>query len=125
MGVKQALIKTNEKDFFKHWLVFTKPLHKLDKMELEITSLLLYYFFQFKKEVSNDHLAWKLAFDYETKTKIVKEIGTNDQSFRNVLTSLRKNKVIVNNQINPSFIPIINLEKSRLFSLIFKFEIND
>lgn len=125
MGVKQALIRTSEKNFFKHWLVFTKPLHKLDKMELEVTALLLYHFFEFKKEMSNDHLAWKLTFDYETKAKIVKELNTNDQSFRNVLTALRKNNVIVDNQINPSFIPRLDLDRSRVFSLVFKFEIND
>ena len=124
-GIKQALIKTTEKDFFKHWLILTKPLHKLNSLEINITSLLLYYFFQFKKEMDKDHLAWKLTFDYEIKSKIVKELKINDQMFRNTLTILRKSNVITNNQIAPSFVPKINLKESNSFSLIFKFEIND
>lgn len=123
---KQALIKTTEKNFFKHWMNFTKPLHKLNNQEVNIVSLLLYYYFQFKKETNNDDIAWKLTFDYDTKAKIKEELElSTDQGMRNILTTLRKKKVIIDNKISPSFIPTIDLKKSKSFSLIFKFEIND
>lgn len=125
MNTKQALIKTNEKDFFMHWLVLTKPLHKLSNQKIKLIALLLYDYFEFKKEISNDDLAWKLTFDYDNRTKLKKELNIkSDQIFNNLLYSLRKDKVIIDNKLNKSFIPIFDLTKSNNFSLIYKFEIN-
>jgi len=124
-NTKQALIKTTSKNFFKHWLVLTQPLHKMNTQSINVTALFLYYYFEFKKEISNDDLAWKLTFDYDTKTKIKEELNiSQDQVLRNMMTVLRKDKVIVDNKINKSFIPIIDLNKSNSFSLIYKFEID-
>lgn len=124
-NVKQALIKTNVKNFFKHWLTLTKPLHKLKPYEISILSLLLFYYFEFKKEIQNDDLAWKLTFDYDTKHKIYDELNVIEGTFNNTLYALRKKGIITDNKINKSFVPILNLEKDKTYSLIFKFEINN
>ena len=120
------IIKTNEKNFFRHWLILTKPLHKLPNQKIEVVALLLHTYFNFKKEISNDDLAWKLTFDYDSKLKIKNEMGiSTDQIFSNLLTTLRRDKVIINNKISKSFIPNIDLKNTNMFSLIYKFEIND
>ena len=124
-NVKQALIKTNIQNFFKHWLTLTKPLHKLKPQEMNAIASLLYYYFEFKKEIQNDDLAWKLTFDYDTKHKIYAELNVIEGSFNNTLYALRKKKIIIDNKINKSFIPILDLTTSNTYSLIFKFEIND
>jgi len=81
--------------------------------------------FEFKKEIQNDDLAWKLTFDYDTKHKIYAELNVIEGSFNNTLYALRKKKIIIDNKINKSFIPILDLTTSNTYSLIFKFEIND
>lgn len=124
-NVKQALIKTNVKNFFKHWLTLTKPLHKLKPQEMNALSSLLYHYFEFKKEIKNDDLAWKLTFDYDTKHKIYEELSVIEGSFNNTLYALRKKGVIKDNKINKSFIPVLDLSKDKTYSLIFKFELND
>lgn len=124
-NVKQALIKTNVKNFFKHWLTLTKPLHKLKQHEINILSLLLYNYFELKKTILNDDLAWKLTFDYDSKHKIYEELNISEGSFNNALYLLRKKGVIKDNKINKSFVPVLNLEKDKTYSLIFKFEIDN
>jgi hypothetical protein len=123
MNTKQALIKTNSKNFFKHWLILTKPLHKLKSQEINVLALLLYNYFELKKQITNDDLSWKLTFDYDTKLKIRTELNIIEASFNNVIYSLRKKKIITEGKINKSFVPILNLESSNTYSLIFKFEI--
>lgn len=123
-NTKQALIKTNIKNFFKHWLTLTKPLHKLKPQEMNAIAALLYYYFEYKKDISNDELAWKLTFDYDTKHKIYQELNVIEGSFNNTLYSLRKKNVITDNKINKSFIPVLDLTTSNTYSLIFKFEID-
>jgi len=123
MNTKQALIKTNSKNFFKHWLILTRPLHKLKSQEINVLALLLYNYFELKKQITNDDLSWKLTFDYDTKLKIRRELNIMQASFNNVIYSLRKKKIITEGKINKSFVPILNLESSNTYSLIFKFEI--
>ncbi len=120
---KQALIKTNKKDFFKYWLLFTKPLHQLKGPEISVLSLLLFYYFELKEKVSDDDLVYKLLFDYDTKMKIKNELNYLDQTLQNSLTLLRKLNVIKDNKISPSFIPDIN-NNSNEFTLTYKFNIN-
>ena len=125
-NTKQALIKTNVKNFFNHWLILTKPLHKLKPQEISVLYLLIYYYFEFKKDMTNDELAWKLTFDYDTKVKIKDELNIKvDQSITNILYSLRKKKVIVDNKVSKSFIPNIDFKTSNTFTLVYKFEIED
>lgn len=124
-NTKQVLIKSNVKNFFKHWLVLTKPLHKLNNQEISVLHLLIYYYFDFKKEISNDALAWKLTFDYDNKLKIKEELGIKvDQSLSNILYSLRKKNIIKDNVVSKSFIPNIDLN-TNTFTLSYKFEINE
>lgn len=123
-NTKQALIKTSSKNFFKHWLILTRPLHKLKPQEINTLSLLLYHYFEYKKEITNDDLAWKLTFDYDTRNKIREELNIIEASFNNVLYSLRGKNIIKDNKINKSFIPILDLKTSNTYSLIFKFEID-
>ena len=125
-NTKQALIKTNQKNFFKHWMNFTRPLHGLNKTESSTIALLLYNYFELKKDISNDDLAWKLVFDYDTKLKIKEELNfKTSQSLDNLLFALRKKNIIINNKINKSYIPIIDLDQSNTFSIVYKFEINE
>lgn len=125
MNQRQANIKTSKKNFFKHWLSLTKPFHKLRPQEQEVLSLLLYYYFEYKKDISKDNLVWKMVFDYDTKMLMKEELGNmKDVGFQNILSSLRKKEVIQGKQISPSFIPNLN-KGAKDFSLIFKFTFND
>lgn len=124
MGKKQANIKTSKKLFFKHWLNFTKPFHKLTNKEIEVVSLLLYYHSKYREETNNNKILWKMIFDYDTKMLIKKELDNmKDQILQNLLSSLRKKKVIVNNKINPVYIPDLDKDSNN-FKIIYNFIIN-
>lgn len=124
MGKKQANIRTSKKGFFKLWLDLTRPFHKLTDQEIEVVSLLLFYHNEFKEETTNVKMLWKFIFDYDTKQKIKKELGMKDQGLQNVLTSLRRKKVIINNSINPVYIPDLN-KGDKDFKIIFNLIVNE
>ena len=125
MNQRQALIRTTRKNFFKHWFSLTKPFHKLRPQEQDVLALLLYYYFEYKKDIKRDDLVWKMVFDYDTKMLMKEDLsGMKDVIFQNTLSSLRKKEVVKDKQVNPSFIPNITKDANN-FNLIFKFEIND
>lgn len=122
---RQANIKTSKRNFFKHWLSLTKPFHKLRQQEQDVLALLLYHYFEFKKDIKKDYLVWKMVFDYDTKMIMKEELGgMKDVIFQNVLSKLRKKNIIKDGKILDSYIPNIEPD-AKTFSVIFKFILND
>lgn len=117
-NIRIANIKTTFKSLFKQWLLLTKSMHKLTPNEIDVLSLYLYYFYVYKEDIKNEGFLWKILFDYETKLKIRDELNIDDGTFQNIMTAFRKKQVIVDNKINPKYIPILNT-KEKSFKIIF------
>lgn len=117
---KVANINVSVKDFFKRWIDFTRPFHKLNPQQSEVLSLLLYHHYRLSKEITNTKILWKEVFDYDTKILIQEELGIQLGSLENLLSRLRKKNIIVNNKITPYYIPDID-KKTKVFKLIFNF----
>ena len=58
------------------------------------------------------------------KKEIISELGITLQHFQVMIGSLRRNGVLVNNRINPKFIPSLQ-EGSDYLTLMFYFKIED
>ena len=125
-NVKEANININIKDLFFKWLDITRSWHNLNNQQQQLLALLLYYHYLYKQEITNEKILWKIIFDYDTKMKIkeddVFDNNLSDNSFNNLLSQLRKKKVVVDNKIAPRFIPEID-NKSKQFKVIFNFNI--
>jgi len=122
--MKIAKIQTNTKNFFYHWVSFTKPFHNLGKTEGNILAELLYYRYLLSHEVSSEKLLDKLTFDLDTKKKICKNLGLPQYRMAMVLTDLRKQGIVIKQTINPKFIPDLSIGDKE-FVLAFKFDITD
>lgn len=123
-NTKIANININLKKLFSVWLDITSPFHKLRKQEKKVLSLLLYHYYMLQKDITNESIIWKVLFDYDKKLEIRKELNIKDPSFNNVLSSLRKKKVIVDDRISSIYIPSVE-QKANNFKVIFNFNIID
>jgi len=123
-NIKTANLNVSLKDLFSRWLDITKAFHKLNNQEQQVLALLLYYQYVLKKDITNNKILWKIVFDYDTKLKIKEELNMNDSVFQNNLTHLRKKNIIINNEINPYFIPELTND-AKNFKVIFNFNIID
>lgn len=128
-NVKEATLNVKLKDLFIKWLDVTKSFHKLNNQQQQVLSLLLYYHYQYKKEITNNKILWKVLFDYDTKIKIMDdelfgEKGMNSNSLHNILTMLRKKKIIVDGEISKMFIPDLT-DNCKTFKIVFNFNIVD
>ena len=120
MSVKR--IHTSKKSIFRFWLEFLRPYHKLRTKEIEALALMLYYRYELTREIKDIEMVDMVLFSTQTRNKIREDLGGMGQKvFNNLLTSLRKKKVITkDNKINPVLIP--NMTEDG-FKLIFDFEI--
>ena len=110
------------KEFFYKWMEITRPFHKLNPQQSAVLALLLYHHHRLSKEITNNKILWKEVFDYDTKVLIQEELDIQLGSLENLLSRLRKKKIIIDNRITPYFIPPIN-KNTKEFKLIFNFKI--
>jgi hypothetical protein len=121
---KVANINIKLKDLFFKWMEITKPFHKLTNQQQEVLALFLFYHYKLKQEITNEKILWKVVFDYDTKMLIKEELGIVDAGFQNIMSKLRKNKIIFNNQISSAYIPSLEVG-SKNFKIIFNFTVVD
>jgi len=123
-NVKNATINVKIKNFFFRYIEFLKPFHKLQKQHYTVVALLLYYHYQFSKEITNNKILWKTVFDYDTKILITDELGITAQGLENIYSQLRKANVIINNEISSVYIPQMD-KKNKVFTININFNIVD
>lgn len=115
---KTVNINANKKDIFYHYLNVTTVLHKLSPKEKHLLSLFLFYADREKHNFKKQEDLWNKVFSHEIKEQIMMDMDIKSSSIHNLMTSLRKKKVIQDNKIAAQY--IVNLDDGKLeLSFIF------
>lgn len=113
---------TPETDFFKWWCVFLRPFVNLSNREIDVISSFLKQRWELSKVISDPALLDTMVMSEEIKSKVLKECKISLQHFYVVMSNLKKNKVIINNKINPKLIPSIRKDDNGVFQLLVLFK---
>ena len=116
-------LKTSGLNFFKLWLEFLKPLHRLPGRELAVLAALLQRRFELSRTITDDDILDKVLFTDEIKKGIVANLGISPGNFQSVLTNLRKAGVITNNTISKRYIPSLEYEGDS-YKLLLNFKVS-
>ena len=114
--------KVSKEKFFKMWLMILQPFLKLRNKELDVVAKLLYHRYLISLEVKNKEMLDDLLFSTKMKKQIILELGIPEYAYNNILTPLRKKKIIIDNSINKQIIPVIS-EPFGNFKLIYNLDI--
>lgn len=106
------------------WLKILQSFLKLGKKEQLVLSRLLYYRHVLSKEISNKSIVEDLTMGTNTRKEIKKELNMDTASFNNMLSSLRKKNMIVNNTINKKIVPNVEADFKN-FKLVYNIEIHE
>lgn len=115
-------LKVNEEQFFKVWLMMLQPFLKIRKQEMDILAKLLYSRYLISQQVTNQSIVDDLLFNAKNKKRIKQELGIQTYSFNNVIASLKKKKIIINNSINKKIIPQVQ-NNFKNFKLVYDIEV--
>ena len=123
--INSKLEVKNTLEAFKTWLLVTEPLHKLSKIEQSFLALLLYKRYELSNKVNDEEILFELILSNSNK-KLYKEILGFKENTRipNLISSLRKKKVLIGNKINPAYIPNVT-NGFNSFVVRFLVKIND
>lgn len=110
------------KRFFRFWYEFLKPFHKLTDREIDVITAFTYERYLLSKVISDEDILDKVVMSEDSKKKIREEYKVTPAYFQVIMGKLRRNGLIVNNKINPRFIPNIT-EDNGSFKLMLLFDI--
>lgn len=109
-------------NFFKLWLMFLEPFHKLTKREIDVAASFVKQRYELSKVIKDSEILDRVTMSEDTKKKVREECNITLPHFQVILGKLRRNKVIVDGKINPKFIPNINADNDA-FQLLLLFEL--
>lgn len=114
-------IKSSDYDeLFLNWFLILKPLHNLSNKECILASKLYKYRNELKEVILDKEILDTTILSDTYRKKIIEEMDITMIHLQVLLTSLRKKNVIIDNRLNPKFIPHI---KDSELSLLIRFEI--
>lgn len=111
-----------DKSFFKYWFKFLRPFHKLTDREIDVISSFTRQRYELSKVIKDSEILDKVTMSEGTRKKVREECNITLPHFQVIMGKLRKSKVIIDNRINPRFIPNID-EESGTFQLLLLFEL--
>lgn len=108
--------------FFRYWFEFLQPFHKLTEREIDVITSLVKQRYELSRVIKDDEILDRVTMSEDTKRKVREECNMTLPHFQVIMGKLRKSKVIIDNKINPRFIPNIR-EDSGTFQLLLLFEL--
>lgn len=109
-------------EFFKRWCIFLRPFINLTNREIDVIANFLKQRWELAKNISDPAILDTMVMSETTKNKVIEECNITQQHFYVVMSNLRKNKVIVNNTIDPRLIPNIRKDNTGCFQLLILFK---
>lgn len=109
--------------FFKYWFMFLKPFHHLTDREMDVITAFVKQRYELSKVITDSDILDKVTMSEDTKRKVREECEITLPHFQIVMSKLRKSKVIIDNKINPRYIPNIKEENGSFkMMLLFDFQ---
>lgn len=115
-------IPTTIDKLFRYWVEFLKPLHHLTDREMDVIIMFLKKRYELSKSIIDQTTLNRFLMSEEIKAEIRDACGVSPAHFQVIMGKLRKNKVIIDGNIFPKFIPNIK-ETDDAFQLLLYFPI--
>lgn len=107
--------------FFKYWFMFLKPFHHLTDREMDVVSSFIKQRYELSKVITDSDVLDRVVMSEDTKRKVREECDITLPHFQIIMSKLRKNKVIIDNKINPRYIPNLK-ESNNSFKMMLLFD---
>ena len=114
-----------EGKFFRYWFEFLAPFHNLTSREMDVATAFVKQRFELSRSISDEDILDRVTMSEDTKQKIREECNITTPHFQVIMGKLRKAKVIINNKINPRFIPKNVNTSDKAFQLLLYFDLDE
>lgn len=96
-----------EGNFFKAWVEFLKPIHKLASREMDVLAAFLKERYNLSKVILDPNILDNALMSKNTKRQIREQCGISKGHFQVIMSKLKQNGVLVDNKICLKLVPSI------------------
>ena len=107
--------------FFRYWFEFLEPFHKLTDREIDVITSFVKQRYELSKKISDPDLLDQVLWSEQSRKEIRESCNMTQAHFQMVVSSLRKCRMIIDNRINPRYIPNLTGDDND-FSLLIYFK---
>lgn len=114
-------LKCTRESFFRVWMEFLTPYHKLAMREKDVAAKILSQYFKLKEQCSDPVILKELLWSQSSRLDMRTSLDMSQPHFQMVLGKLREQEVIKDGDINPRYMPHIR-QDSNTFELRILFD---
>lgn len=99
------LVPCTEDSFYRAWVEFLTPYHKLTAREKDVAARILAQYFRFRDSVPDTEVLRDLLWSRKSRKDIMDSLRMSQAHFQMVLAKLKASGFIKDWDVNPRFIP--------------------
>lgn len=112
-------LKCTADSFFRVWIEFLTPFHKLTSRERDVAARIIAQYFKLKDKIQDPVVLREVLWSQTSRKDMRESLGMSTAHFQMTLGKLRDAGLLIGNDIEPRYIPHINDEPRFLLSILF------
>ncbi len=114
------LVPCTDTSFYRAWMEFLTPYHRLTSREKDVAARLLMQYFRFRGSVPDPDVLRELMWSKTSRKDLMASLKMSQAHFQMVLAKLRESGFIKDGDINPRFLPhIVEGEPRFMLQVVF------
>jgi hypothetical protein len=112
-------IKCTEDSFYRLWIEFLAPFHKLTARERDVAARIVAQYFKLKESISDPAVLKEVLWSQTSRKDIRESLKMSPAHFNMVLAELKKAGVLIDGDLNKRYIPHKTEGTRFIFEIIF------
>lgn len=101
------------------WIEFLAPFHKLTARERDVAARIIAQYFKLKDNIPDPEVLKEVLWSYTSRKDMRESLGMSRAHFQMILAKLKSAGVLLNDDLNPKYIPHISEDPRFMLSIVF------
>lgn len=112
-------LKITEDSFFRTWIEFLAPFHRLTDRERDVAARIIAQYFKLKPKISDPAVLEEVLWSETSRKDMRESLKMSSAYFQMILGKLRKIGFLTADGVNPRFLPHMGDEPRFMLSIVF------
>ena len=116
---KFIYLKCTPDSFYRMWMEFLTPFHKLTSREKDVAARIIAQYFKLKESIPDPEVLRDVLWSRNSRKDMMTSLGMSQAHFQMILAKLRTSGVLLDGDINPKYIPHTTEDPRFMLSIVF------